>query len=168
MMKANLNKMKSSIILSLCFVLMPITASANMVWPSLYIVKGLSSWYIILSGLVIEFTFIKIFAKQTYLKSIFISFIMNMISTVVGFVLIPVSGIIGEFMLMPFGGGTFALSHWILSYILAVFSNVLIEGLSIRYIFKLKKFFWWLLFANAISVIICILAHGFTLDNISI
>lgn len=161
-------KIKPSIILSICLMLMPVTASANMVWPSLYIVKGLNSWYIILCGLITEFVFIKIFAKQTWLKAAVISFVMNVISALAGLILIPVSGIIGELILLPFGGGTFALSHWILSYILAVFSNVMLEGLSIRYIFKLKKVFWWLLLANAISVIICIFANGITLNNISI
>ncbi len=168
MVKANPEKVKTFTSLIICFILFPITSSANLVWPSLYIVKGLSSWYIILSGLVTEFIFIKIFAGQTWLRSVIASFVMNAISTVTGFILIPVSGIAGEFILLPFSGGTFALSHWILSYILAVLSNVLIEGLSLRYIFKLEKVFWWLLLANAISVIICILAHGFTLDNILI
>ena len=165
-MKKITEKKKSFFVLLICFILMPITASANVVWPSLYIAEGLRSWYIILSGLIIEFAFIKFFAKQTWLEAALISFVMNTISTVVGIILIPASGLLGEIMLIPFGKGTFALSHWVLSYILAVLGNVLIEGLSVRYIFKIKKAFWWLLFANAISVVICILAHGFTLDNL--
>ena len=44
------------------------------------------------------------------------------------------------------------------------------EGTTIKIIFKkeFKKMFWWLCIAIAISVIICILFHGFTMQNINI
>ena len=141
-----------------------------MVWPSLYIAEGMRSWYVILIGLVIEAVFVKWFLKEPFHKSALISFIMNLVSTVLGVVAIPLSGFIGEFLMIPFGTGTFHLTHWLMSYVFAVISNVLIEGFTVKIIFKhkFKKMFWWLCVANAISVIICILFHGIYMDNINI
>ncbi len=156
-----------------CFVsfsLMPISASANMVWPSLYIAEGMRSWHVILIGLIIELLFVKCFLKESYLKSTLIAFVMNLVSTILGVVAIPLSGFIGEFLMIPFGTGTFHPTHWIMSYIFAILSNVFIEGLTIKIIFKysFKKIFWWLCAANAISVIICILFHGISMQNINL
>ncbi len=161
-----MEKRRSFIALAVCLAVMPTVVYANIVWPSLYIVQGLLSWYIILAGLIIEFGFIKFFAKQDWLKSALISLVMNVISAAVGFLLIPISGLVTELLLAPFDGGTFQLSHWIVSYVFAVLCNVLIEGLSIKWIFKIRKSFWWLFSANAISVVLCILIHGVTLKGL--
>ncbi len=163
-------KMKYCLVCLLSFLLMPVSASANMVWPSLYIAAGMRSWYVILVGFVIEAIFVKCFIKETYLKSILISFVMNLVSTVVGVVLIPLSGFVGELLMIPFGTGTFHPTHWLVSYVFAILSNVLIEGLTIKFIFKyeFKNMFLWLFVANAISVIICILFHGIVMQNINI
>ena len=164
------NKIKYSFVFIALFLLMPVYASANMVWPSVYIAEGMRSWNVILIGLVIEVIFVKIFLKESYLKSVLIAFVMNLASTVLGAVAIPLTGFIGEFLMIPFGTGTFHPTHWLLSYIFAVLSNVVIEGLTIKYIFRhnFKKMFWWLCVANAISVIVCILFNGTTMQNLNI
>lgn len=164
------NKFKYSFVCMVLFLLMPVYVSANMVWPSVYIAEGMRSWNVILIGLVIEVIFVKIFLKESYLKSVLIAFVMNLASTVLGAVAIPLTGFIGEFLLIPFGTGTFHPTHWLLSYIFAVLSNVVIEGLTIKYIFRhnFKKMFWWLCAANAISVIVCILFNGTTMQNLNI
>lgn len=41
-------------VLSAFLLAVPFAASANMVWPSLYIVGQYYSWYVILAGLLIE------------------------------------------------------------------------------------------------------------------
>lgn len=163
-------KFKYSLLCLILFSLMPLSVSANMVWPSLYIAEGMRSWYVILIGLLIEIIFVKFFLKETYLKSVLIAFIMNLASTVLGVFVIPLSGFIGEVLMIPFGTGTFHPTHWFMSYVFAILSNVLIEGLTIKIIFKkeFKKMFWWLCVANAISVIICILFHGIVMQNINI
>ena len=158
-------------LLSLIFtLLMPISASANIVWPSLYIAAGMRSWYVVLIGLLIEIIFVRCFLKESYLKSCLIAFIMNLASTVLGVVVIPLSGVIGEILMIPFDTGTFHPTHWIVSYIFAVFSNVLVEGFTVKIAFKgdFKKMFWWLCVANGISVLICIFFHGTTMQNINI
>ena len=163
-------KLKFCFACFISFVLMPVSVSANMVWPSLYIAEGMRSWYVILIGIIIELLFVKCLLKESYLKSVFITFIMNLTSTVLGVVAIPLSGIIGEFLMIPFGTSTFHPTHWIMSYIFAILSNVFVEGLTIKTIFKysFKKIFWWLFVANAISVTICILFHGILMQNINL
>ncbi len=163
-------KTKYGLVCLISFLLMPVCASANMVWPSLYIAEGMRSWYVILIGLVAEIIFVKYFLKQSYLKSVLIAFVMNLTSTVLGIVAIPLSGFIGEILMIPFGTGTFHPTHWLMSYVFVVLSNVLIEGFTIKSIFKhsFKKMFWWLFVANALSVIVCILFHGIAMQNINI
>lgn len=163
-------KTKYGLVCLVSFLLMPVCASANMVWPSLYISEGMRSWYVILIGFVTEIIFVKCFLKQSYLKSVLIAFVMNLTSAILGVVAIPLSGFIGEILMIPFGTGTFHPTHWLMSYVFAVFSNVLIEGITIKIIFKhsFKKMLWWLFVANAISVIVCILFHGIMMQNINI
>ncbi|MBE7010156.1 MAG: hypothetical protein E7418_01540 [Ruminococcaceae bacterium] len=103
----NREKLKYNLVCLISFLLMPICASANMVWPSLYIAEGMRSWYVILIGLVIEIVFVKYLLKETYLKSALIAFVMNLVSTVLGVVAIPLSGFFGEILMIPFGTGTF-------------------------------------------------------------
>lgn len=164
----NKEKIKYGMVFLLSLILMPVCVSANVVWPSLYILEGMLSWYVILLGFAVEIVFVKFFLKETYLKSVLIAFIMNLISTVLGLILIPLSGLVGEVLLIPFGTGTFHFTHWLLSYILAILINVVIEGLTVKFIFKnkFKKMFWWLCMANAVSIIICILFHGITMQNL--
>ncbi len=166
----NTEKFKYNLVCLISFLLMPICVSANIVWPSLYIAEGMRSWYVILIGLVIEIVFVKYLLKETYLKSALIAFVMNLVSTILGVVAIPLSGFIGEILMIPFGTGTFHPTHWLMSYVFVILSNVLIEGLTVKFIFKhkLKKMFWWLCVANAISVIICILFHGIAMQNMNI
>lgn len=169
-MEMRSEKGKCGLFCLLCFLFMPVLVSANMVWPSLYIAQGLRSWYVILLGLAIEGIFVKCFLKQGYLKSGLIAFVMNVVSTVLGIAVIPISGFVGEILMIPFGTATFHLSHWVMSYLFAILSNVLLEGLTVKIIFKhpFKQMFWWLCLANSISILICILFHGFEMQNIMI
>lgn len=158
----------------LTLIVIPVSASANIVWPSLYIAEGMHSWYVILCGILIEGAFIKIFTKKPIFTSLGLSVVMNAISTLVGIILIPFAGFFGAISLellnevWPIFGGTFGNAQWVLGYIITVFANVLTEGLALKFTGKLKftKTFWWLLGANAISVIICILFHGFYMGAI--
>ena len=134
---------------------------ANMIWPSLYISEGMRIWWIIAIGLVIEFIFVKLFTKDNYLKSIIMVITMNLISALVGFVAIPLVGILGEIILFPidsiFNLGTFHISHWIFAYLLTASCNASIETLVLKFIFKkiYKNIILWLFCANVFSVIIC-------------
>lgn len=158
----NLCIMKNSAIKILTLLLMfivPISANANLIWPSIYIAEQYYTWPVIVIGLLIEVFAVKFFLKASWGKSALMAVTMNLISALLGLCLIPISGIVVEILTAPFGGGTFHLSHWILDYIAALLCNVVIEGLALKWIFKypFRRNFWWLLGANAISVIICLI-----------
>lgn len=155
-----------------CFLGMPMVAYANVVWPTIYIAKGMQSWYVIAGGLAIELLLIKIFTHTEWKKSTLIAVTMNAISTIVGILLIPLVGFVGAIglgilgeLIPVLGGGTFDVAQWIFGYILTILTNVVVEGLSIKLIFKMqwKDFFLWLLLANTISVLLCIGVYGFTM-----
>jgi hypothetical protein len=149
------------IVLILALFLRPTPIYANMIWPSLYIAEDFRTWWIIVTGLLIEFIFVKIFTKDSYFKSALMAIIINLISTLIGIIAIPLSGIIGEFIFIPidllFKLGSFHISHWILAFLLTVLCNTVIEALTLKIIFKkiFKNIFLWLFIANSISVIIC-------------
>ena len=160
----NIRKIAIFFILTTIFSILP--AQADIVWPSLYITKGMLSLKVILLGLIVELLFVKYFTKIDWKKSCIITTLMNLITTVLGIILIPLSGLGSELVFDlvfhaydKFGIGTFHWSHWLVSYLLVILINTYIEGLFIKLTLKLKlkQIFWWLLIANAISVIICFL-----------
>jgi hypothetical protein len=132
---------------------------ANIIWPSLYILEGMMTWWIIAIGLIIEFIFIKIFTKDNYIKSIIMDITINAISSLIGIIAIPLTGFLIELAFIPFNNGTFHISHWILDYLLTIFCNAVIESLALKLIFSktYKKIFWWIFCANTFSVVICVL-----------
>lgn len=144
-------------------------ANADIVWPSLYIAKGMLSVKTILLGLAVELLFVKYFTKTDWKKAAITTTLMNLITTILGIILIPLSGLSSEFFFDfvlhaydKFGIGTFHWSHWLISYILVIIINTTIEGLFIKSTLKLnfKQTFWWLLIANGISVLLCFLFYG--------
>lgn len=148
------------------FVTLP--ANADLIWPSLYIAKGMLSIKIILLGLIIELFFVKHFTKVNWQKALTVTFLMNLITTILGMIFIPLSGLGSEFIFDfvfhaydKFGIGTFHWSHWLIAYLLVMFMNTFIECLFIKLTLKrtILKTFWWLLIANSISVFLCFLFY---------
>ena len=147
-------------------------ANADIIWPSLYIAKGMLSIKVILLGLIFELLFVKYFTKINWQKALTVTFLMNLITTILGMIFIPLSGLGSEFIFDfvfhvydKFGIGTFHWSHWLTAYLLVIVINTLIEGLFIKVTLKIKllKTFWWLMIANAISVFICFLFYVLSL-----
>lgn len=157
-----------NIILSILFVFWILPAEADVVWSSLYIAKGMISLKVIFWGLIIELLFVKFFAKTNWKKAAIITILMNLITTILGIILIPLSGLGSEIVFDfifhaydKFGIGTFHWSHWLVSYLLVILLNTFIEGLFIKLNLKLnlKQSFWWLFIANALSVFMCFLFY---------
>ncbi len=163
MLLSNIKINPIKILITFSLIASPLVAKANLIWPSIYIVAHYYVWYIIIAGLLIEFFAVKWFTESSWKRSLVMTLVMNLMSAIIGVIIIPISGVIVEFILMPFGGGTFSLSHWIIDYVFAVACNTLIEGLSLKWFFKcsLKETFFWLLIANAISIIISLLSMLF-------
>ena len=150
--------LKSTIVILL--LLCPLAARADVIWPSIYIVQQYYAWYVILAGWLIEVIAARIFLKTTWKKSFVVMTVANAISALLGVILIPCSGILVEMLTIPFGGGTFHITHWILDYLCVVIVNTIVEGAVLRTIFKIpiQSNYWWLVIANLISVIICLFA----------
>lgn len=138
-------------------------AFADVVWPSLYIVGGMMSAKVIIAGLLIEFWFVKFFTKTTWLKAGLVAFVMNLITCLLGIVIIPISGLLLEFVMYPINRATFHWTHWVASYLVIVVMNTLIEGLVVKFGLKqtYKSVLWWLFIANTLSVLMCILFMAF-------
>ena len=154
----------------LCLIVLP--ANADIVWPSLYITKGMFSLKVIILGLIVELLFVKHFTNTNWKKASIVTILMNLITTILGIILIPLSGLSSEFVFDfvfhaydKFGIGTFHWSHWLVSYILVILINTFIEGMFINLVLelRLKQTFWWLFVANGISVLLCFLLYGISL-----
>ena len=154
------------LILTLLFIALPV--KADIVWPSLYITKGMLSLKVIFLGLITELFFVKYFTKINWKKASIITILMNLLTAILGIILIPLSGLGAEFVFEfvfhaydKFGIGTFHWSHWFVSYLLVIFINTLIEGVFIKLSLKLnlKQTFWWLFVANGISVLLCVIFY---------
>lgn len=152
------NEISKTLLICL-FLALPFSVSANMIWPSIFIVQQYYIWYVILAGLIIEICAAHKFLKINWGKSILTMVVANLISAILGLLLVPISGILIELLTLPFGGGTFHLSHWILDYFCLVVVNTCVELLALKWIFKypFKSNFLWLFCANLISVVICLL-----------
>ena len=86
--------------------------------------------------------------------------VMNIVSTTVGILGIPLSGLLWELIasitIQPiFNWGTFNPVTWLISCVLAASLNTVLEVATLRLLFKIswtKKLFWWLAVANFITV----------------
>ena len=154
-----------------CMIFTALPACADIVWPSLYITKGMLSLKVILIGLIIELLFVKYCTGIDWKKASLTAIIMNLISSGLGVILIPLSGLGSELVFDlafhaydKFGIGTFHWSHWLSAYLLVIFINTLIESFYIKLAlkFKLSKVLWWMMIANGISVFLCFLFYGFS------
>ncbi|MBO7453906.1 MAG: hypothetical protein K5766_01895 [Alphaproteobacteria bacterium] len=133
---------------------------ADVVWPSMYIASAQGSIPIIISGLLIEIGFVKYFTKVGWIKTIVVTTVMNAVSATVGLVFILISGLVADAFasFVTLGKtGTFHWFHWLTSYVFAILTNTMLEGIIIKLIMKLpiSKTFRWLFVANAITIVMC-------------
>lgn len=143
---------------------------ANVIWPSLYLVRHLNIWWVVISSLLLEFLCLRFLVSGPIWKIGVMTLVMNLGSALVGLIAIPGLGLAWELIasvsINPlFQWGTFNPLSWIVSGILAVLINAVIEMLILSWIFKIhwtRKFFAWLLVANGLTVG---LAYGSILMN---
>ena len=133
---------------------------ANVIWPSLYLVERINTWWIVVISVLIEFLCLIWLTQEKIWKVGLMTFVMNLLSTAVGIIGIPLSGILWELIatitIHPlFHWGTFNPVTWIVSGILAALLNALVEWRSLIWIFKIRstaKTFGCLIIANGITV----------------
>lgn len=136
-----------------------VSESTDTIMPSIYIADGMTLWYVMLLGVLAEGVLVKLFLKESYLKSSAISLVMNLVTSILGFVTLHIISLIVEVLFIAIPVGTFHVSHWIANFLLIVFSYAALEGVTIKIAFKykFKKTYLWLCLVNAVSFIICIL-----------
>lgn len=146
----------------LAAVAIPSVAVADVVWPALYLETRLFSWWAIGLGLLVEFFFVRWLFGLSVKRALVADFSANAISSAVGLILIPVTGLAWEVfpasvINWAFGWGTFNPVTWTGTFLLACLVTTLVEGLVYRqwfardFLFRSGQFLW-LLLANALSV----------------
>lgn len=122
--------------------LSPALAFADMVWPALYITGGIYTWWVIAAGLVIELLVIQRLFNVNWRLATGIDVAANAASTILGIVLIPLSGLVyelfpGSVVNYVFSWGTFNPVAWVATVVLATAINLAIEGFVMKRYFKL-------------------------------
>ncbi|HKP82194.1 MAG TPA: hypothetical protein VJT69_09255 [Pyrinomonadaceae bacterium] len=136
------------------------TIFADVIWPALFLESRLRSTWIILAGLVIEYFVVWRVTSLGAWRSILADVAINIASTVLGIVLIPLAGIAWEFfpgifLYKIFNLGTFNPATWTVTFCMAVVINAALEMTVLRIWFQQhfgKDLFGWLCLANALSV----------------
>ena len=132
--------LKKGILLLLSLAALNSTVYADAIWPGMFLFAGVSSLIGILAGFAVELFFVKYFAKTKWSKAIAVTFIMNLVTTVLGI----------------FVKETTFREDWdyFASFIIFAIVNTIIEGVVVKLSLKLaiSRTFWWLFLANAISV----------------
>ncbi len=72
-------------------------ALANVIWPAALLESRLTAWYVIVAGLVVEFLFLRLGLKLSLLKAAAVDLVMNGVSALVGWFLLPWLGFGYEF-----------------------------------------------------------------------
>jgi hypothetical protein len=133
---------------------------ADVVWPSLLIEGRLVTVVAIVVGLGVELIAVRYFFNVGWKRAAIVDVAMNAASTILGIVLIPLSGFLweifpGSVIYKLFNWGTFNPVTWTASVLLAALVNTAVESQVVRFGFNIKvtKVRFWILFlANLVSV----------------
>jgi hypothetical protein len=147
--------------LLLLLFLIPTSAFADVIWPAVILEGKILTWPSIAVGLVIEFLFLKFLFGFDFTKAILADITMNLASTVLGILLIPIAGVLWEFVNILFHIHTFNPVTWAATFLLAVGVNAGIESLVVAKVFGAKigqLRFWGLFVANLASVAVALMS----------
>jgi hypothetical protein len=133
---------------------------ADVVWPALLLEGRILTWWAILAGLIVEFFFLLRITNLHPWRALLADLAMNLASTLMGVFLIPLAGLLWEFVpgtiIYPvFDIGTFNPFTWTATLVMASIINAVVERLVLGGVFKQpvrKRAFWLLTAANAVSV----------------
>jgi len=104
------------------------------------------TWWSIALGLIVEYLFVRKLTHFDIRKSILVDLSMNLVSCLLGIILIPLFGVAWEFFpgivfYKLFNIGTFDYGTWTATFFFAVFINALLDNFLINKGFK-KKLGW--------------------------
>jgi len=145
------------------------TSLGDMIWPALFLEERLLSLIVIGLGLIIEFFFVWRFTGRSVWWSIGADLGMNLASTILGILLIPIAGLVWEIFpgLLLYhwlNMGTFNPWTWSATFLIAVLINAAVETFVVSKIFRQRmggRGFAWLCVANTCSVGIALASFAF-------
>lgn len=136
---------------------------ADIVWPALFLEEGIWTWWSILIGLFVEYFFVRMITDLSFWRTVWADVAMNTASTLLGIVLIPISGLLvgifpGILFEWFFNVGTFNPVNWMATILAAALINTYIERFVLRKFFKQpvagRRCFGLLFIANVLSITI--------------
>ncbi|MBE7498134.1 MAG: hypothetical protein HS117_24610 [Verrucomicrobiaceae bacterium] len=133
---------------------------SNIVWPSMILTGRIVAVIPILAGLVVEFLYLRYGTTLRGVRCLWADLSMNLVSALLGLILIPLSGIGWELLasmtIYPLLNiGSFNPVTWTASVILAAIMNAVVEGFVLRSGFGLvlgRRGFWLLATVNLVTV----------------
>ncbi len=137
-------------------------ARADVVWPALFMETRLLSVWVVVLGLAIEWPVIRYLTQRPSWTSLGITVVVNAVSTLVGVLLIPLTGIVWEvgpglLMYRALGVGTFNPVTWTATVVLAALISASVEALALRWPFRHRigrRGFGVLMLANLASTVV--------------
>jgi len=153
-------KIRKVILAVVAILLIAVPAYADMVWPALYLVSRMLTWWSVSLGLIVEYLFVRKLTGFDVKQSIKVNLAMNAASSLLGAILIPIAGVGWEFfpgiaLYRLFHIGTFNPGTWTATFLISVLINAWLENKVIKRFFKKDlgwRGFWWLCLANGASV----------------
>ena len=133
----------------------------DVVWPALILEGRILTWYAIAAGLAAEYLFVRSVTDLSLTWALAADVAMNAASTLLGVVLLPVVGLVWEFLPgrvinSVFNTGTFNPGSWLATILLSALLNTFIERFVLRGLFGQpvvgRRGFWLLFAGNVISV----------------
>ena len=138
--KSSLIYLRTIMMAVVAIALFPAIVHADIIWPAIIIEEKLLSVWAIGIGLIIELGVLYWGFNLGLKKAIYVDVSMNLISTLLGIILIPLSGLLLEvfpgLLFNIFHIGTFNPITWCCSFIVAVLITSFVEIYFIKNAFK--------------------------------
>jgi hypothetical protein len=113
--------------------LAPSTASADVVWPALYVADShYRTWYIIIIGLFLEAVVLRRWLKLSTVRAFYVSIVTNAFSATVGLWLLAFGMLGWHFVVDRFVRGTFNLFNDIVTLLVMFLGSIVIEATVAR------------------------------------
>jgi len=128
-----------SLLLFLALMAVPTAAEANVIWPAAIIAERQLAWWLIGFSLVIECYFVWRAFGLSLGNTVLATVVANAISAVIGFLTIPILGILfkaalsGSGIEEAIGWEDFGLADWLATLLMAAAVNAAIELAVFRY-----------------------------------
>ena len=162
------HKMKGrAVLLAVLSLLLTVPASADVVWPAVYVAIRNAAWYSIAIGLVVEYLFLWRGLQFAPWRALIADLVMNGASTLAGWFALPWLGWYYELAIGVWvdehvlHAGTFNPFAWAITCLISILLSTALEALVLRSLFGhrfTKRTFSYLALANVASVAVAFMS----------